>query len=105
MDFLGAWDLILTVGCLICGILLLMGKGDFLVNDKNSSQRNKEYDMDKAKKGFGVMLLLVAGVTVLNSYLNNFICSIIYIFVIVGLFAGSFAYMKVACKKTKPVKK
>ncbi len=101
LDFLDTWDIIITVACLIFGILLLIGKGDFLVNDKNGTQRNKLYDMDKAKKGFGVMLLLMAAVTVVNSLIDSLVMDILYIFIIILLLIGGYAYMRYACKRSK----
>ena len=47
---MGAIDFVLTVGCLIVGILKLLGKGDKLLEDKNAPDRYKEYDMKKAQK-------------------------------------------------------
>ena len=45
------FDLIITIGCLIVGFMMLTGRGDVHLNDKDSDQRNKIYDMKKAQKG------------------------------------------------------
>ena len=39
------FDLIITIGCLIVGFMMLTGRGDVLLNDKDAAQRNKLYDM------------------------------------------------------------
>lgn len=46
------FDLIITIGCLIVGFMMLTGRGDVLLNDKDAAQRNKLYDMKKAQKGY-----------------------------------------------------
>ena len=53
------FDLIITIGCLIVGFMMLTGRGDVLLNDKDAARRNKLYDMKKAQKGYGVAFIVI----------------------------------------------
>ena len=92
-------DGILTIGALIIGIMMFIGKGDFFMNDKNSLERNKKYDNKKMQRGFGVALIVVGIATGISTLFTSTISYIIYIIVVILAIAGSVVYMRKYCKK------
>lgn len=94
-----SFDVILTAGALIIGVLMLLGKGDFFLNDKNADSRNKEYDMKKTQRGFGVSLVVVGIATGVSAFLQTTVSYVIYIIVVAIAFGGGVFYMKKYCKK------
>lgn len=96
---MGAIDFVLTVGCLIVGILMLLGKGDKLLEDKNAPDRYKEYDMKKAQKGYGVAFLIIGAASVVSHKINTQAGFGIYLIIVVLALSGSVFYMKKYCGK------
>lgn len=94
-----SFDLILTVAALGIGIMMLLGKGDFFLNDKNSVERNKIYNMDKVQRGFGVTLLIVGIATGVSMLFKTTISYVIYVVVVALAFVGGIVYMKKFCRK------
>ena len=92
-------DLILTAAALGIGILMLLGKGDFFLNDKNSKERNRVYDMDKVQRGFGVVLIIVGIATGVSAIFSSSMSYIIYTIVVLLAFAGGIIYMRKYCKR------
>lgn len=96
---MGAIDLVLTVGCLIVGVLMLLGKGGKLLEDKNAPDRNKEYDMKKAQKGYGIAFLVIGAASGISHKINTQAGFGIYLIIVVLALAGSVIYMKKYCRK------
>lgn len=92
-------DTILTMGALIIGVMMLLGKGNYFLNDKYASSRNKKYDMQKAQRGFGAALVVVGIATPISTRVSSFYGSVIYTVVVVIAFGLSFLYLKFFCKK------
>ncbi len=96
---MGAIDLALTAGCLVVGILMLLGKGGKLLEDKNAPERNKEYDMNKAQKGFGIAFLIIGAASAVSHKVNTQAGFGMYLIIVVLALAGSVVYMKKCCRK------
>lgn len=92
-------DLILTVAAVGIGILMLLGKGDFFLNDKNARERNQVYDMDKVQRGFGVVLIIVGIATGISALFSSSVSYMIYTIVVLLAFAGGIIYMRKYCKR------
>ena len=81
-------DFALTAVALIVGIMMILGKGDFFLNDKNARERNRIYDMRKVQKGFGVVLIVVGIATGVSAVIASSVAYIIYTVVVLLAFAG-----------------
>lgn len=92
-------DLILTIAALVIGILMILGKGDFFLNDKNAKNRNQIYDMDKVQRGFGVVLIIVGIATGVSAIFSSSMSYMIYTIVVLLAFAGGIIYMRKYCKR------
>ena len=93
------FDLIITIGCLIVGFMMLTGRGDVLLNDKDAAQRNKLYDMKKAQKGYGVAFLVIGAASAVSMRVKTQMGFEIYLVVVIVSLAASVVYMKKCCKK------
>ena len=93
------FDLIITIGCLIVGFMMLTGRGDVLLNDKDAAQRNKLYDMKKAQKGYGVAFIVIGSASAVSMRVKTQIGFVIYLVVVIVSLAASVVYMKKCCKK------
>ena len=93
------FDLIITIGCLIVGFMMLTGRGDVLLNDKDAAQRNKLYDMKKAQKGYGVAFLVIGAASAVSMRVQTQMGFVIYLVVVIVSLAASVVYMKKCCKK------
>lgn len=93
------FDLVLTIGCIIVGVIMFLGKGDALLADKNSPDRYKEYNMKKAQKGFGVAFLIIGAASGISLKVQSQMGYVIYMIVAVIALSGSVIYMKKCCKK------
>lgn len=93
------FDLIITIGCLIVGFMMLTGRGDVLLNDKDAAERNKLYDMKKAQKGYGVAFLVIGVASAISMRVKSQVGFAIYLVVVVVALAASVVYMKKCCKK------
>lgn len=93
------FNLIVTIGCLIVGVMMLMGKGDVLLNDKDAAERNKLYDMKKAQKGYGVAFLVIGIASAISTRVKTQIGFVIYLVIVVVSLAASVVYMKKCCKR------
>ena len=93
------FDLIITIGCLIVGFMMLTGRGDVLLNDKDAAQRNKLYDMKKAQKGYGVAFLVIGAASAVSMRVKTQMVFVIYLVVVIVSLAASVVYMKKCCKK------
>lgn len=91
-------DTILTMAALIIGVMMLLGKGDYFLNDKNATARNKKYNVQKAQRAFGIALLVVGIATPVSAKVESF-AGVPYTTVVVIAFGLSFVYMKLFCKK------
>ncbi|MCI7738805.1 MAG: DUF3784 domain-containing protein [Lachnospiraceae bacterium] len=92
-------DFALTAVALIVGIMMILGKGDFFLNDKNARERNRIYDMRKVQKGFGVVLIVVGIATGVSAVIASSVAYIIYTVVVLLAFAGGIVYMRKCCKR------
>ena len=93
------FDLIITIGCLIVGFMMLTGRGDVLLNDKDAAQRNKLYDMKKAQKGYGVAFIVIGAASAVSMRVKTQKGFVIYLVVVIVSLAASVVYMKKCCKK------
>ena len=93
------FDLIITIGCLIVGFMMLTGRGDVLLNDKDAAQRNKLYDMKKAQKGYGVAFIVIGPASAVSMRVKTQMGFVIYLVVVIVSLAASVVYMKKCCKK------
>lgn len=93
------FDLIITIGCLIVGFMMLTGRGDILLNDKDAANRNKLYDMKKAQKGYGVAFLVIGVASAISMRVKTQIAFAIYLAVVVVALVASVVYMKKCCKR------
>ena len=93
------FDLIITIGCLIVGFMMLTGRGDVLLNDKDAAQRNKLYDMKKAQKGYGVAFIVIGAASAVSMRVKTQMGLVIYLVVVIVSLAASVVYMKKCCKK------
>ena len=93
------FDLIITIGCLIVGFMMLTGRGDVLLNDKDAAQRNKLYDMKKAQKGYGVAFIVIGAASAVSMRVKTQMGVVIYLVVVIVSLAASVVYMKKCCKK------
>ena len=93
------FDLIITIGCLIVGFMMLTGRGDVLLNDKDAAQRNKLYDMKKAQKGYGVAFIVIGAASAVSMGVKTQMGFVIYLVVVIVSLAASVVYMKKCCKK------
>lgn len=98
MDW-GAFDIIIGVASIVVGILLLAGKGDFLMSGKNADQRKNDFDEAKVKKDFGVVFLLVGIGTFVNRQFDTQLSNMIYLVFLLLAFGGGIFYMQKFCKK------
>lgn len=96
---MGAIDLALTAGCLLVGIIMLLGKGDALLEDKNAPDRYKEYDMKKAQKGYGIAFLVIGAASGISHKINSRTGFIVYLIIAALALISSVIYMKKCCKK------
>ena len=93
------FDLIITIGCLIVGFMMLTGRGDVFLNDKDAAQRNKLYDMKKAQKGYGVAFIVIGAASAVRMRVKTQMGFVIYLVVVIVSLAASVVYMKKCCKK------
>lgn len=93
------FDLIITIGCLIVGVMMLTGRGDVLLNDKDAAQRNKLYDMKKAQKGYGIAFLVIGIASAISMRVKTQMGFAIYLIIVVVSLAASVVYMKKCCKR------
>lgn len=93
------FDVVLTVAALVIGVMMFFGKGDLFLSDKNAAEREKKYDMTKAQRGFGVMLIVVGIATGISMLFDSTISYAIYMVVIILAFVGGFFYMRKFCQK------
>ena len=93
------FDLIITIGCLIVGFMMLTGRGDVLLNDKDAAQRNKLYDMKKAQKGYGVAFIVIGAASAVSMRVKTQMGFGIYLVVVIVSLAASVVFMKKCCNK------
>lgn len=76
---------------LAIAVLLLSGKGSWLIAGYNtaSAEEKKKYDVKKLNKGMGVMMLVIAAATLLLAYINTEQFAVIYgIILCISVIAG-----------------
>lgn len=93
------FDLILTVGSIIIGIMLLAGKGSIFMGGGNAQKRHSEYDEKKMEKASGIALILVGIVTGIDTVTTGAAAKIGYTVALVVIFAGLIIYYRTKCKK------
>lgn len=86
-------------GCLVIGIMMLLGKGEALLEDKHAPNRNKEYDMKKAQRGYGIAFLIIGAAAGISHKVNSQAGYLVYLVVVALALSGSVIYMKKCCKK------
>lgn len=96
---MGSLDLILTVAALVMGVLLLSGHGEFLMKGGNAAERKKLYDEQKVQKAAGVTMILFGIITGVDMMIDALASKIIYLVLIVVIFAGMVFYIRKYCKK------
>ena len=93
------FNLIITIGCLIVGVMMLTGRGDVLLNDKDAAERNKLYDMKKAQKGYGIAFIVIGIASAISMRVKTQMGFVIYLIIVIVSLAASVIYMKKCCKR------
>ena len=93
------FDIIIIAASFICGVLLLTGNGGFLLKSGNSKERNNVYDEEKLAKASGIFLLIVGVLTLLDVLFTAPVFSIVYLVVVIVVFAAFIFYITKKCKK------
>lgn len=96
MDF---FDMILTVAALVMGVMLLAGRGDILLKGGNADARKKIYDEKKLQKVYGVTLILLGILTALDMVIKSYAYDIVYLVVVIVIFAISVVIVRKKCRK------
>lgn len=92
-------DYLLAIGALVIGIMILTGNGAIFMKGGDSKSRQKEYDVKKMEKATGIACILAGLATGCNAIFANTFFQTIYIVLILVIFGGLFAYIKLKCKK------
>ena len=92
-----AFDIFIIAASLICGVLLLTGNGGFLL--KTGNAKNNVYDEEKLSKASGIFLLLVGALTLADVLVTNPVFSMVYLVVVIIVFAGFIFFITRKCKK------
>lgn len=95
------FDLILTFGAVVIGILLLTGNGGVFMKGGNSAVRKAQYDQKKMEKSSGIALILVGLATGIDSYTEGFAAKVGYIVVLLLIFGILFWYIRTKCRIKK----
>ena len=93
-------DLIIAVLAIGSGLLMLFGKGDLFLSSSRDPGRYSQYDMKKFERPCGVVILLTGLLTLADSYIQNVTFTIVYLVVIVLLFAWLFWFYRTKCRKS-----
>lgn len=92
-------DIILTVGALIVGIMMLTGHGEIFMKGGNDDLRKKIYDEKKMEKSGGIAMLILGIATGINMYTTGLTAKVVYIVVVIVVFAALVYYLRTKCKK------
>lgn len=92
-------DYLLAIGAIIIGIMILTGNGAIFMKGGDSKSRQKEYDEKKMEKATGIACILAGLATGCNAILVDSFFQTIYIVLVIAIFGGLFAYIKLKCKK------
>lgn len=95
------FDLILTFGAVLIGILLLTGNGGIFMKGGNAAARKAQYDQKKMEKSSGIALILVGLATGIDTYTEGLPAKVAYIVVLLVIFGTLFWYIKKKCKIKK----
>ena len=93
------WVIVTMLVAFVLGIVFLLGKGDRLIQDKNSGSRSQTYDMKKVQRGFGVAFIAIGIGAAIGLIMQNTTGYMIYICVTVIALIASCVYMTKFCKK------
>ena len=93
-------DLIIALFAAGAGVLLLTGHGDLFFSKKADPLRYAGYDMKKFEKPCGIVFILVGILTMADSFIGNYIFSLVYLGLIVLLFVWLFWYYRTKCRKS-----
>ncbi len=95
------FDIFIGLVSLVCGIMLLTGNGDILLNGRGTAaeERRKVYDVKKMEKPTGIVLVIVGVLTLLDTYLKIPALQAAYLFIVIALFAGLFVYYRKKCMR------
>lgn len=93
------FDYILAFGAMIIGILILTGNGEMFLKGGNEELRKKMFDQKKMERATGIGMLLIGIATLIDSFTTGIYAKIIYIGVIVLIFAVLIYYVNKKCKK------
>ena len=99
------FDLILTFGAVLIGILLLTGNGGFFMKGGNSAVRKVKYDQKKMEKSSGIALILVGLATGIDAYTEGLPAKVAYIVVLLVIFGTLFWYIRTKCRIKKQKQK
>lgn len=95
------FDLILTFGAVVIGILLLTGNGGIFMKGGNSAVRKVKYDQKKMEKSSGIALILVGLATGIDAYTEGLPAKVTYIVVLLVIFGTLFWYIRTKCRIKK----
>lgn len=93
------FDLILTVGSLIIGIMMLTGHGGVFMRGGNAEVRKKLYDEKKIEKASGIALILVGIITGVDMQTTGVAFKIGYVALMAVIFGVLIYYIQKKCKK------
>lgn len=98
---MGSLDVIFTVGSLIIGIMLLTGHGDIFMRGGNPQERKKRFDEKKMERASGIAFVLMGVVTGVDCLTESLAAKIIYMVVLIAIFAGLIIYIQKKCRIDK----
>ncbi len=93
-----ALNLFIIAGSLIAGVMMLTGHGSVFMGGGNSQERKKRFDEKKMERASGIALVLVGIATAIDCITKTFAAKIIYMVVIVLIFAVLIIYIQKKCK-------
>ena len=93
-----ALNLFIIAGSLIAGVMMLTGHGSVFMGGGNSQERQKRFDEKKMQRASGIALVLVGIATAIDCITKTFAAKIIYMVVIVLIFAVLIIYIQKKCK-------
>ncbi len=93
------FDWFIGLICVFCGILILTGHGDFIMKGGNAQARREHYDEKKMVVPTGIAFLLIGGLTILNIYMTTTWAHVVYLILMVAVFAGLIVYYQMKCRK------
>ncbi len=93
-------DLVIALFAVGAGVLMLTGHSDLFFSKRADPLRYSGYDMKKFEKPCGIVFILDGILTFADSYIRSAVFSIVYLGLIILLFAWLFWYYRNRCRKS-----